>query len=560
MTDFSIELQKIAHNDPSFKQLEPSERISDAGVQSLAAALVNNSSLLGIDLWDQNISDVNLGDLTKALEPHKKLVSLNLGKNHITELGASYIGELIEKNDVLVTLTLKINPLGGEGAKAIAKGLRVNSQLSSLHLESVAIDDHGARALFEALEVNTSLTFLGLSNNEISDNCVPYIIRMLGQNSTLNSLYLKKNSISHENLIEIEGLLSRNQKIYNIAQKTIDAIRRLPTDMPNWEQEGAFDAFNEVLKLKEQAQSEIEALFPESKLISRIEEGWAGKQIAIMLANPIHMQVSAIIELFDSLNQKQKQYPKNQQWLESIILQYFSTIQPNSEYTYKKLLPYTLQTSISADMQRLMDLCVFHHFNPEVKYILKPEPIQLVRSLTNNREALKTLQKETPGIDKLVLNIVARFYAEAQSSKEVEINTQVTGMLLELPQENPETNTELNAALLRSLNLFFCAAPDVADSFYTLWHHLSPENTLPSKNLATEAVAKKLLIKKYNEIVLQTSPNHYQNRFFIQQDARPVKKLDAKLVQEQPAELVQEQPTELVQEQHSENYSASMRP
>ncbi|MFJ1267692.1 hypothetical protein ACD661_03855 [Legionella lytica] len=555
MPSFSIDLQKIANNDPSFKNLEPDWTITDDRVLSLAAALVNNSSLLSIDLWGTQFSDEHLNELTKALETHKKLSSLNLGKNQITELGASYIGELIEKNNVLIALILTRNALGGEGAKAIAQGLRANYGLSSLKLDHTAIDDHGAQALFTVLTVNTSLNFLDLSNNEITDLSVPYIIRMFGQNSTLSSLNLKQNSISHENLKEIDTLLGRNEQIYNIAQTAIDAIRKLPSEMPNWEQKGAFDNFNAVLKLKEQAQLEIETLFPGSRLVARIEEVWAGKQITILLTNPQITPESGAIELFDSLNSQQKQYPQYQQWLESMIFHYFSSIQPNSEYTYKKLLSYILQIPMSTDIQRLMDLCVFHQFNPEV--ILKPEPIQLVRSLIDNREALKTLQKEIPAIDKLVLNIITRFYAEEQSSKEIEINTQIIGVLLELPQ-NVATNLELNAALLRSLNLFFCATPNKAASFYKLWNHLSAGNELSPENLATEEVAKKSLIKKYYGIVLQISPNHYQNRFFIQQNVRP-KKQDTGPVQEyveqippQNAEPVQEQRIEPVQEQHAE--------
>lgn len=65
---------------------------------------------------------------------------------------------------------------------------------------------------------------------------------------------------------------------------------------------------------------------------------------------------------------------------------------------------------------------------------------------------------------------------------------------------------------------------------------------MSSRNLATEAIAKKLLIKKYNNLVLQPSPNTYQNRFFIQQDVKSMKKLDAEPVQEQNHELEQEQP------------------
>ncbi|USQ12803.1 hypothetical protein J2N86_08790 [Legionella lytica] len=552
MTDFSSDLQKIANNDPNFKNLEPSWLITDDRIQSLAAALINNTTLIGIDLYDHYIGDLNLGYLTKAIEAHKKLSSLNLDKNQITELGADYIGELIEKNDVLINLTLNNNAIGSRGAQAIARGLEVNSQLRSLHLKNTAIGDPGAQALFEALEVNTSLIFLDLSNNEINDLGASYIIQMLGHNSTISSLYLKGNPISNKNLVEIESLLSRNQKIYNIAQKAIDTIRRLPSSIPNWEEEGAFDNFNEVLKQKEQAQLEIETLFPGANLISRIEEVWAEKQIAIMLANPLYIQKSSIIGLFDSLNPKQKQSPKNQQWLESTILHYFSSIQPDSEYTHKKLLSYILQTSISADVERLMDLCLFHHFTPKVTRVMKPEPIQLVRLLINNREALKTLQKEMPGINKLVLNIITRFYKEEQSSKEIELNTQVIGLLLECPQENKETNITLNAALLRSLNIFFCADPNIANSFYSLWRHLSSENTLPIQNSATEEVAKKLLIKKYNALVLESIPNHYQNRFFIQQDVKQVKQQPAELVQEQHIELVQEQHIELVQEQHIE--------
>lgn len=97
MTSFSSDLQKIANNDPSFKHFEPDWLINDDRAQSLASALVNNSSLLQIDLWDHQIGDENLGILAKALEDHEKLSSLNLGSNQITAVGAAYVGELIEK-------------------------------------------------------------------------------------------------------------------------------------------------------------------------------------------------------------------------------------------------------------------------------------------------------------------------------------------------------------------------------------------------------------------------------------------------------------------------------
>lgn len=125
-------------------------------------------------------------------------------------------------------------------------------------------------------------------------------------------------------------------------------------------------------------------------------------------------------------------------------------------------------------MQTFMDLCIFHHFNPEVTHILKPNLVQLVTLLLSNREAIKTLRQEIRNINRLILNIADRFYAEEQSNKEFEINMQVIGMLLELPQESPQVTIQVNRALLRSLNLFSAPhlMPPIAFTAYGINSHL----------------------------------------------------------------------------------------
>jgi len=78
-------------------------------------------------------------------------------------------GEYLKTNSTLVELNINENNLGDEGAKALAEGLKANKTLKSLDLSLNYIGDEGAKAIAAMLDVNKTLTSLTISGNEIQD-------------------------------------------------------------------------------------------------------------------------------------------------------------------------------------------------------------------------------------------------------------------------------------------------------------------------------------------------------------------------------------------------------
>lgn len=522
MSDFITALQKITRNDPSLRNFTTQVPIGDQGVQNLSKALDGNTSLLSIDLWNNAVTDQSIIELAKALENNQHIVVLNLGKNDIKEAGAEHLAQLMKTNSPLMSLTLWNNKLDNLGIIQLSEGIKNNIHLVFLNVKKNNIGDTGAQHLFNALANNTTLSILDLSHNLLSDTCIPHLLHMLEQNSTLNLLYLEGNAISEANNIRINHLLERNQKIDTLTQKAITFIKKLIVKIP---EQNTFHPFHEALQIKKDYQNTIEQLVPSAHQINLIEGAWAEKQIDIMLTNQLQMEAD-IIAIFDDLTPNQKKSAKNQEWLEGMIEHYFALVKSNVEhYSYAKLMHYLLQTSLNKDMQRLLELCLFYHFNPQQENILKPEPIELFVALSTNHTLLKTLRTEVPLIDSYILRIIKTCYEDELFAKEMQLKA--IALLVEISQNKTTSIHEINTLLLCGLNTLFCENAHHSKTFYSLLRHISPNCILPSENAEAEIIAKKLLLKEYyTRFTVPYSSNNFQtqdalDKFFTQ---NPVQK------------------------------------
>ena len=151
--------------------------ISDIGVQALAESLPN-SSLTSLNLACNNISGIGASTLARSL-PSTKLKLLKLAGNKISCSGAQALGEGLVNNSSLITLNLRRNGILDDGACALAKGLQKNNCLMLLDLCVNGISDDGAQAFAERLLNNTSLTTLNLCYNCISDYGAHALIKTL---------------------------------------------------------------------------------------------------------------------------------------------------------------------------------------------------------------------------------------------------------------------------------------------------------------------------------------------------------------------------------------------
>ena len=160
--------ESLAHCSLTSLNLSYNNGISDIGVQALAERL-SHSSLTSLNLACTGISDIGTRDLARSL-PSSKLKLLNLLGNRISCSGAQALAEGLVNNSSLTTLNLSNNAILDNGAYALAKGLQKNNCLMLLDLFDNGISDVGAQALAESLLNNTSLTTLDLCWNYISDD------------------------------------------------------------------------------------------------------------------------------------------------------------------------------------------------------------------------------------------------------------------------------------------------------------------------------------------------------------------------------------------------------
>jgi len=87
----------------------------------IASAILDNNSLVLIDLSGNNISDEGVGDLCKVIPYNRTLAQLNLADNKLGDSSVSKLAGSLVDNTSLVHINLSGNFIGDDGALSLFK-------------------------------------------------------------------------------------------------------------------------------------------------------------------------------------------------------------------------------------------------------------------------------------------------------------------------------------------------------------------------------------------------------------------------------------------------------
>jgi len=166
-----------------------------------------------------NLLKAHQGDHIKVgygLSTNNSLESLSLQNCGLTGISCQIISDSLKLNTSLLVLDLFQNNIENEGALSISNMLVINKNLEELYLGCNEINNVGAIAIFQALEINNSLKTLSLSTNSFEGYCAESIEKMLNKNKSLTSLNLYDNFLYDSGITLIAHGLKNNQTLYSL--------------------------------------------------------------------------------------------------------------------------------------------------------------------------------------------------------------------------------------------------------------------------------------------------------------------------------------------------------
>ena len=189
-------------------------RMTDLEVEILSDCLQINCTLVELHLsncfTDNNV--IVLLAVSKSLKSTSTLLTLNLSNNQITDSGMKCLSEALAVNTTLQSLDISYNIISDDGILFISESLKLNESLHELILSKNNITDGGAKLLAEAIQINTALQELNISRNCISKEGVMRILEACIKNNSLQKLVSTHNSLSKSGLDAINEYLELSEK------------------------------------------------------------------------------------------------------------------------------------------------------------------------------------------------------------------------------------------------------------------------------------------------------------------------------------------------------------
>ncbi|XP_072892022.1 NACHT, LRR and PYD domains-containing protein 3-like [Hemitrygon akajei] len=178
--DSGVKLVSAALRNPECKiQKLGLEKVglTGSGAEDLVSALSTNSSLMELDLSDNQLEDSGVKLVSVGLRnPECKLLKLWLNNVGLTDSGAEDLFYALSTNRSLTELNLSGNKLGDSGVKILSAALRNHEcKIQKLELKVVGLTDSIVEDLVSTLNTNRSLTELNLSDNELGDSAMKLV-------------------------------------------------------------------------------------------------------------------------------------------------------------------------------------------------------------------------------------------------------------------------------------------------------------------------------------------------------------------------------------------------
>jgi Ran GTPase-activating protein (RanGAP) involved in mRNA processing and transport len=176
--------------------------IGPTEVEFLAAGLSLNSSLIELNLSDNEIACDGFRALADGLQRNKTLQIVRVNNNDIEGLEASHaLRDLLLHNETLQLIDLSDNDIiGYTGGPVVAEGITRNSGLQELNLSRNRFNSQSTEGIFEALRHNRTMLRLILHDVAISGNNSTTLLRDSLQGSMLQTIDLGSNPLGEQDI------------------------------------------------------------------------------------------------------------------------------------------------------------------------------------------------------------------------------------------------------------------------------------------------------------------------------------------------------------------------
>lgn len=172
--------------------------------------LVENEIIGVFNIYSTTISE-HIQELSNGLTASKSLVSLNIGANQLGPFELEILSSIIPKTKLLI-LNLSDNLIGNEGSQSISSILTDDSILEQLYISGNNISQKGVKSIITALYSNYCLKKLDISNNPIK-NLYEDNSYALESNNCLKDLNLSDCSLNYQAILILCQILLKNKGI-----------------------------------------------------------------------------------------------------------------------------------------------------------------------------------------------------------------------------------------------------------------------------------------------------------------------------------------------------------
>ena len=207
--------------------------IEDAGAVAICEALAYNESLRRLVLKGNRLTDAAVEKMVTALMPNRHLRGLDLYGNQITSVGAQHLRRLLQRTHHLETLVVGANSLGDEGVAHLCRGMRKNhrGKLRRLGLSANGITNVGAERLWLLIDKRVhSIEECILRFNDINDY---HLIELIDAACTKNAKHTAMAAW-------VKGSEKRRQakKIGTVDKLTAPQLQSIKTSFRKFDRDG----------------------------------------------------------------------------------------------------------------------------------------------------------------------------------------------------------------------------------------------------------------------------------------------------------------------------------
>ncbi|XP_063723252.1 leucine-rich repeat-containing protein 74A-like isoform X2 [Symsagittifera roscoffensis] len=211
------------------------------GAQAIAVALVTNTSVVKLDLSDNNIEEGGALAIAEMLKENFYIAELSLADNAIGEAGMTAVSEIMRSNPSLTTVCLSGCELDDSMALIIGDAIEKMQKVEVLDLSHNKLGDKSAEALSKGISESMSLRSLDISWNNFRPKGIVTLAKGIKQAYSMTKCNLSWNGIENEGALALADAI-----------KTTDILKELDISNTRMNTEAAINfakglAVNETL-------------------------------------------------------------------------------------------------------------------------------------------------------------------------------------------------------------------------------------------------------------------------------------------------------------------------